>query len=491
MNMTYTIQNKNLDKNRVFILQKSELEKRLDPLYYANKVVIKNAQKVSSFVNIRGGKRIPKGLTYSFEETDYKYLRVDNIKEYGTIEWQNLKSISAEIFNILERYKITKDDVIISIAGTVGKVATIDNEIDNVILTENCAKLIIKEKSKLLPKYLQILLELSTSKKQIQSGFIQTTIPKLGLDKIEEIKVPEIPSIEKQKHIVEIYENAYPQKKRLETQAEQLLSSIDDYLLDELGISLSDENTVNENISLYGFDLNKQNSLVQKGRLFLTGAKEIEKRFDPQFYLKYYAGLLSALKKSPYEKSALGIYLSEINYGASVSNNYAENGIPLLRIKDLKRNEINVKEVVYLPEEMKKALGNCFVKENDFLISRSGTIGIVSIVSKNIEGFAFGSFMIKFSLKENSNIDRHFLLYYLNSSLLIKLIEREKIGAIQGNITIPAIKNFPLILPSLERQKEISNHIQNIRKSADELKVTAKKILQQAKAEIEILILGK
>ena len=36
---TYTISNTKLNPNRVFILQKSELEKRLDPFYYVPELV--------------------------------------------------------------------------------------------------------------------------------------------------------------------------------------------------------------------------------------------------------------------------------------------------------------------------------------------------------------------------------------------------------------------------------------------------------------------
>jgi len=203
----------------------------------------------------------------------------------------------------------------------------------------------------------------------------------------------------------------------------------------------------------------------------------------------YFDLIEKSIEKTSYSKTKLGNQISAITYGASVNNNYVENGIPLLRIKDLKRNEINVEEVVYLPESEKNLLGNCFVKENEFLISRSGTIGIVAIVSKDIDGFAFGSFMIKFSLKQNVEIVHEFLSYYLNSSLMIKLIERNKIGAIQGNITIPTIKNFPLILPNIEKQQEIATHISTLRQQAQMLQKDAIQTLQQAKEKIEKMIL--
>jgi restriction endonuclease S subunit len=212
-------------------------------------------------------------------------------------------------------------------------------------------------------------------------------------------------------------------------------------------------------------------------------------RFDPFYYQKYFDALEKSIENTPYSKSKLGNHISEITYGASVNNNYVEDGVPLLRIKDLKRNEINVEEVVYLPESEKNLLGNCFVKENDFLISRSGTIGIVAIVPKDINDFAFGSFMIKFSLRQNAGIIYEFLSYYLNSSLIIKLIARNKIGAIQGNITIPTIKKLPLILPNVEKQQEIASRISEIRQQAKNLQSEATNLLENAKQKIEQMIL--
>ena len=54
---SYTISNTKLNPNRVFILQKSELEKRLDPFYYVpelveleKKVLAKQPKKLRDYV---------------------------------------------------------------------------------------------------------------------------------------------------------------------------------------------------------------------------------------------------------------------------------------------------------------------------------------------------------------------------------------------------------------------------------------------------------
>jgi len=62
-------------------------------------------------------------------------------------------------------------------------------------------------------------------------------------------------------------------------------------------------------------------------------------------------------------------------------------------------------------------------------------------------GFAFGSFIIKFCL--NNEINKEFVSIWLNNKLNKLLTEREKIGAIQGNITIGTIENFDIPVPPL------------------------------------------
>lgn len=116
--------------------------------------------------------------------------------------------------------------------------------------------------------------------------------------------------------------------------------------------------------------------------------------------------------------------------------------------------------------------------------------GVTAIVDEVHDGFAFGSFMIKFDIAE-SEVSKSFVSYILNSRLGKIYFKRNKIGAIQGNITIPVIKSFPIPLPPLEKQNEIAAHIQTIRNQAKLLRAGAAAGLEQAKREVEAMILGQ
>ena len=105
---------------------------------------------INTFFGLSGGKRIPKGKTFSNEKTDYCYLRPTEINIWG-IDKLNVSYISKEIYNRLKRYKIKTGEFCISIVGTLGKTALVDTEEleigeDNLILSENFIKLTPKTK---------------------------------------------------------------------------------------------------------------------------------------------------------------------------------------------------------------------------------------------------------------------------------------------------------------------------------------------------------
>ena len=128
-------------------------------------------------------------------------------------------------------------------------------------------------------------------------------------------------------------------------------------------------------------------------------------------------------------------------------------------------------------------------EENDLLISRSGTSGVVTVVPKEAEGFAFGSFMIRFQV-DKKKADSHFIPLVMNSKLIQEQIQRERMGALQGNITIPSIKSIKIPVPPLSIQKEIVKNYYDSKRRADELRKKAERIESEAKEEVEKMVLG-
>ncbi|MDR2190748.1 MAG: restriction endonuclease subunit S [Candidatus Peribacteria bacterium] len=112
------------------------------------------------------------------------------------------------------------------------------------------------------------------------------------------------------------------------------------------------------------------------------------------------------------------------------------------------------------------------------------------MITKEYDSFAFGSFMIKFALNGSTEINREFLQIWLNNKLNQNFIEQEKIGAIQGNITIDTIKNFRLPLPSFEIQERIANEVKRRIEKAKLLEGEARELYERARSEVEGMILN-
>lgn len=170
---------------------------------YKNQNIISTEYPIvllDDIVEVKGGKRLPKDSTYSEIKTDYPYIRVADFDEVG-IKTKNIKYISSEIQSQIINYTINKEDVYISIAGTIGIVGTIPEELDGANLTENAAKLVIKDRSIINNNYLSLILRTDKSKNQITSSTHAVGVPKLALSRIKLLQIP-LPPLSVQEEIV-------------------------------------------------------------------------------------------------------------------------------------------------------------------------------------------------------------------------------------------------------------------------------------------------
>lgn len=181
--------------------------------------------KLGNLVSVKGGKRLPAGAEYSDEITDHPYVRVCDMGQGGlkTADSQ-LKYISDEVFEGIKRYTISSDDVYISIAGTIGVVGAIPPRLNGANLTENAAKLVIKDASVLNKEFLIRFLS-TKGKRDIEAKTKATSQPKLALFRIEELEIP-LPPLPEQKRIAAILDKADDIRRK----RQQAIQLADDFL---------------------------------------------------------------------------------------------------------------------------------------------------------------------------------------------------------------------------------------------------------------------
>lgn len=462
----------NIDASKIFLKDYSSLNNRFDATFYSENTDYVNCQKLSKIAKVKGGKRIPLGFEYASNETNNLYLRVANMDEENDFQFSDFKFIDDTLYSILNRYEVYENQLIISIAGTIGKVKVLNKIPPNkrIILTENCAKIEIKNKTEVDAEYLKLVMQTAFVQKQIRLSYIQTTIPKLGLDKILGIYVPVIPSIEKQIEIVAIYNQAYVNKQQKEAEAQALLDSIDGYLLTELGITLPEQdNSLEERIFKYSYSK-------------LSGS-----RIDPNYNSKI-EYLLK--QKSHYSFEYLKkLILSNPQYGANEEAKDIEqdSDTRYLRITD-------IDDLGYIKTEGAKTANKIEYKyllnKDDVLFARSGSVGKCYIHKHSEVPMIFAGYLIRFVV-DATKILPDYLFYYCNSAIYKFWVGAIYRPAVQSNINAEEYKSLPVPLPPLEKQQEIANHIESIRNKAKQLQEEAKAILENAKQEVEKMILGE
>ena len=119
----------------------------------------------------------------------------------GSIVDNNEKYIDEATRKAIEKYIITKEDIYITIAGTIGMVGSIPDRYDGMNLTENASRLIFFEVNK---NFLVDLLNSNIVQSQFHELTNKMAQPKLALRSILGTLIPLPPLAEQQRIVAKV-----------------------------------------------------------------------------------------------------------------------------------------------------------------------------------------------------------------------------------------------------------------------------------------------
>ena len=129
----------------------------------------------------------------------------------GSVSIDSLLYVPSDIYPSISRYIINKEDVYITVAGTIGRVGKIPQQIDGSNLTENADRLVFQF---LDQDWLIRCLESQLIQQQIIDATTKVGQPKLAIKRIQELLLP-LPPVAEQKRIVARLEEILPLCERL------------------------------------------------------------------------------------------------------------------------------------------------------------------------------------------------------------------------------------------------------------------------------------
>jgi type I restriction enzyme, S subunit len=184
--------------------------------------------------------KITKGTTPSKKDLNeaktelntINFLKVNNISDDGYFNKKSFEKIPLSIHNNqLKRSILEKDDVLYSIAGTIGRVIIIENSV--LPSNTNQALAILRPKKKLCPAgYLSLILKDDYFKKELHSNIVQGVQANLGLTIISAQKFA-FPPAEKIDKIFSSINNLLEMQKNNNSE-NQTLAELRDTLLPKL-----------------------------------------------------------------------------------------------------------------------------------------------------------------------------------------------------------------------------------------------------------------
>lgn len=485
-----------VNKHKVFLVGKSQIEKRLDPFYYIPKLIEleENVTKSKPHKLLHYAKSVSSGATpktsesekyYTDEKNGIPFLRVQNLSPTGNLNYNNLKYINEETHNnMLARSKVKGGDLLIKITG-VGRMAVSSVAPEDFEGNVNQHMVVFKTDSSDISHTLAAYLNSDIGEKLASRRSTGGTRPALDYPAL--LSIPIIYD----NRILEITRAAVKKKESKERDAKGLLSSIDEYMLKMLNITLPiPDNSLDNRIFTVPFSK-------------ITG-----NRFDPKLYDNNSQNLYAAIQNASLSKVPLKQLIEHMVSGewgldenAPVDlDNYAK--CVVIRATEFDNDfNLNIENSRVKYRLIKKdKLRQLDVQENDLLLEKSGgsadqPVGRISILRQNIlETHAptcFSNFVHKIR-PDKTKVLAEYLFCFLKTIHNIKITEvmQSQTSGIR-NLIMSEYLNQSVLLPDKDKQQKIAKTANEMRKRAFDLLKDGEQEVKKANKELEQIILGQ
>ena len=397
-----------------------------------------NVEKLEPKIgNVKSGKRLPKGFYVTDMHTNHPYIRVIDMRE-GYVDTSELKYVPDEAFSAIQNYRIYKDDIYISVAGTLGIVGQIPAYLDGANLTENANRV---TNIKCNVKYLMYWLMSSTIQNIISQTQTLGAQPKLALTRIRNFPVI-LPSIQEQEKIVEVLSNV-----------DTLITNLQKLIRKKKDI--------------------RQGTL----QMLVTGKKRLD-GFDGE-WVKINLSKNSKLK-------------ARIGWQGLTTAEYLDEGYSyLITGTDFKDGQINWNGCHYVDYNRYEQDPNIQVSNGDLLLTKDGTIGKVAYVADLTRPATLNSgvFLVK---PITDAYTAHFMFYVLESSVFKDFLQQLSAGSTINHLYQKDLVKFDLYVPpTKEEQEAIAAILFDMDSDIHKLEAKLEKYQKVKQGMMEELLTGK
>lgn len=384
------------------------------------------------------------------------FVRATDIKE-GQIQLENLLHISSEQPPKMNKCLLNGGEVIVvrSDANT-GDSAFVPFELAGSYAAYD---LILKFKNTVDPKFVAYFLDSELGRLQLNLVRGRSAQPHVNAEEVSEIRIV-LPKLNKQIELVAAMDEARSQRKQKLAEADNLLSSLDDYLLNILRL----EAPVKDDRKVFAISLQDVQS---QGRLNSD-------YFHPERILALRA-MITASETINCEKLE-----NIVDFVRDKIKKPSENYLGLAHVQSNTGELVNVDDI---------AKGDCFTfRTNDVLFARLRSY-LNKVYCAEIDGCCSPEFHV-LRIYDKNLILPQYLSVILRSHLILAQTIHMMTGNTHPRLTNDDVTNLLIPIPKLETQEEISQEVQRRRSESQRLRSEAETGWQLAKQWFEDQLLG-
>lgn len=390
------------------------------------------------------------------DERKYRYIRGKDVKSMQLMDDDNVYMPKVD-FERLSKYALKKDDLLLSVVGTVGNAAIVEEE--NLPAIFSCKSTVVRTKTT-NPHYLLAYLNSKFGQSLLRRKERGAVQQGLNLDDLRRLDF-----YQAGREFQEATAKAYRETVNANVASSAAYYQAETLLLRVLALSNFVPASTSANVKSFSESFGK------------TG------RLDPEHYQPKFDQLENALGSFSGGTTTVGALADGIINGAEVRE-YQSEGTPYLRIGDLKFLDVDASSVVRIdPESAKSGLEKIGLKAGDVLLSRSGSLAVSAVVEPAWESALISSHLIRLRIRD-SRIDPYFLALFFMTLPGKMQIQKWSNGGVQPEISQPAVKVITVpVLPWPEQQE-----IRRLILLARALRTKSDNLLQAAKRAVEIAI---
>lgn len=397
-----------------------------------------------------------------------RYLYGRNVKD-GIIDFDpetDSSYISEANYKRFTRIYVKEGDLLITIVGTVGKVAVYtESYIGKAGIPRHIAKIRLKAGSWATPEYLTAYFLSRLGKHQIGNITTGNIQPLLSLANIKTLDIPKIDD-----DIVRDITLKMKKMVQLETDALKLIQSAKDTFYENLGLD---------------FDS------VERPKTYTISFAEFRDAeiWNTSYSLPLYVNTQAAIKRAC-KTVPLGEVVRMVKGDEAGSENYNvylerhETDVPFIRTSDIVNFEVDQYPDFYVPVEIYNEIGQD-IKAGDVVFSKDGKIGQVSLITDVDKAIIASGFSI---LRLNKKAEE----YGLTPEYLFTVLAIREIGIYESKrrtvvaSTIPHLREDrmkEIEIPILE--KAIIDKISDLVRKAFRLKAERKQLIAKVRKTID------